>query len=500
MALPAESSPAPGGVLLDVAGLTKRFGGTLALDRVDFRVETGTVHAFLGENGAGKSTLIKVLAGVHLPDGGQVSGPAGSLRPGQPLTGVAFVHQDLGLVDTLSVAENIALGIGFPRRFGLIDWRAAQTRAGEVLRGMELDFEPDEPVGRLGAAEKSMVAIARAVAADAQVLILDEPTATLPTQDVEALHHAIRRLTARGMGIVYVTHRLDEVFQIADQVTVLRDGRCCHTGAVADCSSEELVAHIIGRGAGSMFPTLLEPGRNEVLDVHDLRSKTVGPVSFKLHAAEVLGLVGLRNSGQDTAGRLIAGALMPRGGSVQIAGKAVPPGDLRAAIAAGLGFVSSKRVEESLAMGMNIRENLFLDPGLLELKRINTRHEAQLAHGLLDRFGVRPPQPERLISTLSGGNQQKVVLGRWLETGRRVLVLEEPTIGVDVGARSDIYALLNEAQELGMGVIVISSDFEEIAGLCHRALVFDRGRVVRELARDELTVDRLAKVTGRQEK
>jgi ribose transport system ATP-binding protein len=480
----------PPRTLLGVRGLSKHFGGTKALDAVDFDLRPGEVHALLGENGAGKSTLIKVLSGLYRPDAGEIDWP-----PAGP-EGLAFVHQDLGLVDTASVAENFGLGAGFRHRGPFIDWTATERAVAEALGRLDVHLEPRRLVGHLSPAEKAMLAITRALARNADVLILDEPTATLPNSDVRRLHDAVRALAARGIGIIYVTHRLGEVFEIADRVTVLRDGRRVFTGEASECDDRSLVDHIVGRKVGSLYPDRKGVRGRTVLEVDGLVSKSVGPVSFDLAEGEILGLVGLRNAGQDTCGRLVAGVLRPRGGAVRLGGRAVPPGRVDAAIGRGIGFVSSKRLEESLFVGMSLSENLFPDPRHNGLDRINTGAERDRAQSVLDRYGVRPPRPKALVSSLSGGNQQKVVLARWSDRQVRVLVLEEPTIGVDVGARADAYAILSEAVSLGQGVIVVSSDFEEVAGLCDRALVFREGRIAAELEGGDITPSRLLETAG----
>ena len=486
----------PSSPLLQVTQLSKRFGGTQALRNVDLSVGAGQVHALLGENGAGKSTLIKVLAGIHTPEDGHITGPEGPAIWGASIPGIAFVHQDVGLVDTLTVAESMALSAGFAHRGPLIDWRRTRAQARDALAEMDLDIDPDTLVGRLGAAEKSMVAIARALVVSARLLVLDEPTASLPETDVRRLHAAINRLRDRGLGVLYVTHRLDEVFRIADTATVLRDGLVVHSAPVAGTGPEALVEAIIGRRLEAMFPVRAAPSDRPLMRVDGLASKHVGPVGFTLHSGEVLGLVGLRNSGQDTVGRMIMGALPARSGQVTLNGREMPLGDVGQAVARGLGFVSSKRLEESVCPQLSLQENLHVDPALGDISVINSRAERHLAARTLAAFGVRPPEPSRIIATLSGGNQQKVVLARWLGIGRSVLVLEEPTTGVDVGARAEIYALLGRAVEAGMGALVVSSDFEEVAGLCDRALVLDRGRPVGMLTGNQITVEALTHLSG----
>ena len=476
--------------LLRVRALSKHFGGTKALESVDFDLRAGEVHALLGENGAGKSTLIKVLGGIHTPDSGEIDWPAAGEA------GLAFVHQDLGLVDTASVAENFGIGAGFRQIGPFIDWAATERAVVEALDALGVHLDPRRLAGHLSSAEKAMLAIARALALKAEILILDEPTATLPNSDVTRLHDAVHTLKSKGIGIVYVTHRLSEVFEIADRVTVLRDGRLAYTGPVSDCDDRSLVDHIVGRKVGSLYPERRTPRGETILGIEALSSKTVGPVSFNLAEGEILGLVGLRNAGQDTCGRLIAGVLKPKSGAVRIGGSPVPPGRVDAAIRHGIGFVSSKRLEESLFVGMTLTENLFPEPRHNALDWVNGKREVSKAQSLLDRYRVRPPRPGALVSSLSGGNQQKVVLARWSDRSVRVLVLEEPTIGVDVGARADAYAILSEAVGLGQGVIVVSSDFEEVAGLCDRALVFREGRIAAELTGSEITTPRLLETAG----
>ncbi len=480
--------------LLEVRGLTKRFTGTLALDAVDFDVRAGEVHALLGENGAGKSTLIKVLAGVHRADTGLVRLRGRAVDPVTEKLPITFIHQDLGLVDTMTVAENVAVLAGYPRRRGLISWRGARAAATDALQRMGGGVDPDARVGTLPAAEKSIVAIARAIAVKSDLLVLDEPTAALPEADVARLLEVLRRLRASGIGIVYVTHRLDEVFRIADRVTVLRDGRRVTTEAVEDTNPQALIYSIVGRSLAELFIKPSAAIAQAVLTVDGLATREVGPVTFSVAAGEILGLVGLRGAGHDVVGRAIFGDLPIEAGTVALGHEALRVASPRDAIRSGIGFVSSKRGEESLARSMTVRENLFINPvtaGTRLLQPILPAAEQTRARRVLQRYGVRPPAPERVIATLSGGNQQKVIVARWMEAGSRLLVLEEPTFGVDVGSKAEIYRLLQEALDQGLAVLLISSDFEEVAGICHRALIFDRGRVAAELARTELSIARL---------
>jgi ribose transport system ATP-binding protein len=483
------------GPLLDVTGLTKRFTGTLALDHIDFDLRGGEIHALLGQNGAGKSTLIKILAGVYTPDAGSIRFDDRLVRPTIGALPIAFIHQDLGLVEWMTVAENVAVQTGYPRdSLGLISWRKVRRAAIDALTTMGSDIDPDAAVSTLAAAERSLVAIGRALAVKADILVLDEPTAALPESDVGRLLDALKSLRASGIGIIYVTHRLDEVFRIADRVTVLRDGRRVATLEANETSPGDLVEKIVGRSLSDAFVKPAPPSDDIVLEVDRLIASAVGPVSFATAAGEVLGLVGLRGAGHHTIGRAIFGQLPISGGHVSLGGRRIDPTDPADAMAKQIGFVSSRRAEESIAANMSIRENVYINPvatgkGVMQL--VWRREEVADTGAVLTRYSVKPQDSERVVATLSGGNQQKVVLARWMEAKVRLLVLEEPTIGVDVGSKAEIYHLLQQSLLGGLAVLLVSSDFEEVERICHRALVFSRGRVVSEIPRGELTITRL---------
>ena len=487
--LPAGDAP-----LLSVAGLTMAFTGTLALDRVDFDVRRGEIHALLGQNGAGKSTLIKILAGVHKPLFGEIRVAGRTVDPSAEKLPINFIHQELGLVDALTVAENVAIAAGYPRQRGLIDWRAADRAAEQALAIMAGDIPPSARVAELTSAEKSIVAIARALATNCEILVLDEPTAALPEPDVERLFAALERLRARGLGIVYVSHRLDEVFRLADRVTVLRDGRRIATVPVGEIDSDRLIAMIVGHNVVDADISSSTTVGDPLLVVDGVTSRTVGPVSFSLMAGETVALVGLRGAGHTTLARALFGDLRIHSGSVTLAGQPALAHTPAEAMAAGIGLISSKRGEESLATSLSVRENLFVNPwitGTPAFGWLAPAEEHLRAEQVISRYAIRPPEVERPVAVLSGGNQQKVVVARWLESRVRLLILEEPTAGVDVGSKAEIYALLQRSLARGLGVLLVSTDFEEVARVAHRALVFDRGRVVATLERAELTVARL---------
>lgn len=506
----ASIDASPADEVLSLEGLSKRFGGTQAVSNVGFSVHAGEILALLGENGAGKSTLIKMLAGVHGADAGEFRfrGACFDPREGHPC--IAFIHQDLGLIEWMTVAENMCLMHGrYPRRFGLIDWSAARRRAVEALALVSDEIDPDARVQDLTRTEKSLVAIARALARDAQVLVLDEPTASLPQSDVEMLHGVLMRLRARGVAMVYVSHRLDEVFAIADRVVVLRDGYLVADEPIGRLDGARLIELIIGGRMKDVFVRPPVPADAPVaLTLENLVAADVGPVSLMLRRGEVLGLVGLRGAGQDAVGRALFGRCAIRSGQAVLGG-----GDVLAsrhpqkAIRAGIAMVAGDRNAESVARGLSVQENLFLNPALTGRRLSDFAHpraEAKTTAAIGQTFDIRPNDPAAAIETLSGGNQQKVVMARWMQIGAQVLILEDPTAGVDVGSKADIYALLAEALAQGLAVLLISTDFEEVAGISHRALVFRDGRVAAELSGGDLTVESLLstaslETTSRQE-
>jgi ribose transport system ATP-binding protein len=481
--------------VLEVRGARKRFGGTLALDGVDLAVNAGEIHAFLGANGAGKSTLIRILAAVHPADGGSFLWHGETVESDTLAERIAIVHQDLGLIDFMSVGENMAMGYGYPRKGNrLINWRAVDARAKEVLAELGAPLPLHVAVADLSPAERSLVAIARAVSRDVDLLILDEPTASLPEADVGRLFAALRRLKAKGVAIVYVTHRLDEVFRIADAATVIRDGRTIARHAtIGSLSSDELVAEIVGH-LPQRGDKRTAVKRKPVLEVRELRSYAIGPVSFSLGEGEILGLAGLRAQGHEGVGRMLAGVFRPTGGNIVLDGKPLALATTADAIRAGIGFATGRRAEEAVAPALTVRENLFLNPLNFDGKRFRLRHlgqEVKAAAKILARFSVKPADPNRDIGTLSGGNQQKVVLARWAGQKYRVIVLEDPTIGVDIGAKSDIYRMMLGDCEAGTSYIVVSSDIEELVNVCDRVLAFSRGRIVAELTGEGLTTEAL---------
>jgi ribose transport system ATP-binding protein len=490
---PASQPSVSSTPLLELRDLCKSFGETFAVDHVSLTSERGQILALLGENGAGKSTVIKLLAGIYQPD-------HGSMRlNGQPInhhrdSQIAFIHQDHGLVDTMTIAENIALVRGYDKMLGLIDWRSTGEIAERALQHVGLSIDPAVIVSELSRTERSLVAIARALAMNVDLLVLDEPTASLPAADVERLFEVLQHLRERGVGMIYVTHRIDEVFRIADRVAVMRDGRLVTVQNVSQTSMKELVNAIVGRPLSAVFIRAPKPSSEPILDFRAVQLGHLKPASFSVMAGELIGFTGLRGAGHELLGRALAGILPCAGGEIRIHGRRVLLASPRHAITAGVAFITSNREEESLAPSLSVRENLFLNPlpmGRRLFSFLLPQSERRQARALLQQFYVRPADPERVIATLSGGNQQKTVLARGFATPGSVFALEEPTQGVDVGAKSDIYAIMIHALSSGCCIVIISSDFEEVALVCHRALVFNRGDIVAELLREEISVARL---------
>ncbi|TPQ22901.1 sugar ABC transporter ATP-binding protein [Streptomyces sporangiiformans] len=488
--------------LVRIRGLSKRFGGTRALAGVDLDIHGGSVLALLGPNGAGKSTLIKVLAGVHHADEGEVTVAGHRLGTDAASRCMSFIHQDLGLVEWMTVAENIALSTGYARggrQRTLISWRRTRERCTEVLRTVAGHLDPDARIADLAPAERSLVAIARALATRAELIVLDEPTASLPAADCARLFDVLHSLRDRGHGILYVSHRLDEVYAVADTFAVLRDGRLVSHGPLAGHSLTRLVHDIVGFELTAHRPAALPADGPPALTLDGVRTARAGPVSLELRHGEILGLVGLTGAGHMDLGRALAGSRRLLGGRALLDGRPYRPGTVAAAVGLGVGLVTGNRQEEGCAAELTVRENLLANPragGLSALRWISPRRERTEAVALMDRFSVRPRDSEAPIATLSGGNQQKVMIGRWVPVGMRLLILEEPTASVDVGAKATIHGLLDDALAAGLAVLLISTDFEEVAGVCRRALVFVRGAVTAELSGPDLTVAALTRAAS----
>jgi ribose transport system ATP-binding protein len=481
---------------VQMRGIHKGFYGVPVLIGVDFEVRRGEVHALAGGNGAGKSTLMKILQGVYSLDSGEIS------IDGKPVhlssihdaraAGIGMVFQEFSLVPTLTVAQNIYLTTEPRGAGGLINDREASRRARAVFRDMAVDVDPDARVSSLSTAYWQLTEIAKALAQDARVLIMDEPTASLAKHETEALFELVERLKARGIAVVYISHRMDEVYRIADRITILRDGRRLFTKELTEVTPAEIVEGIVGKqieGELAYRERQTQADARPVLQARDLRSgRRVQGVSFELYAGEIVGLAGLMGSGRTELARCLFGIDKLDGGELLIHGEPVDVTNPRAAMAARLALIPEDRRDQGLVLEHSVIDNLLL-PLLDRVRRgplIDDRAGRKLARSLLDRFAVKVAHPDRPVRLLSGGNQQKVVIAKWLGTDPEVLIMDEPTAGVDIGTKSEILDMIRSLADAGKGVIVISSELPELLAVSDRVLVLRDGTVQQVLARRDI--------------
>jgi len=488
--------------LLVVRDLTKSFPGQVALDRFDIEIGEGRTHALVGQNGSGKSTFIKILAGFHQPDPGSTATLAGkTLHLGDgdeaEAAGVRFVHQDLGLVDALNAVENISMGAGYTTgRFGRIDWKADRRRAAEGLEALGFgDVNIDVPVAMLAPSQKTAVALTRALfewEQNAHLLVLDEPTASLPGADVERLFSAIRLLKERGVAILYVSHHLDEVFEIADDVSVLRDGRRVTTMPTESLDHTRLIELMIGHKLERIeHHSSAQLDEAAALSVESIRGGTITNLDLTVRPGEVVGVAGITGSGRELVAPFITGQTPSDDGSVVVCGTPLPNYDPNAAIQAGLAFVPADRASQGIIPLESVSNNLTLADVERNWRGGRLRHAEERAEtGVwIDRLQIKTAGTEIPIGALSGGNQQKVLFGRSLRLVPRVLVLDEPTSGIDVKAKEQILQLIDEAASSGAAVLVVSTDTDELVQAAHRIVIMVGGTVVAELSGDEMTTE-----------
>ncbi len=507
----SDGSP-PGGrsnaPVLEVRGVDKHFPGVHALRAVDFELRAGEVHALVGENGAGKSTLIKVMTGVYNADGGDVRFNGQNVSFASPLAaqaaGISTIYQEVNLIPLMSVAENLFLNRE-PRRAGLVDQRRLRRDATRILSDYGVNVNVARPLRSLGLGAQQMVAIARAVQLDARIVIMDEPTSSLEYREVARLLDVVRRLRDDGVAIVYVSHRLDELFQICDRVTVMRDGRVVAVRDIAELDRLSLISLMLGRDIGQVRRegvTAFDAKRAEnaddsvvpVLAVEGLsRRNQLDAISLQIRPGEVVGLGGLLGSGRSETAKGIAGALKTDAGSVSVAGTALHRNSTKAAIKAGVVMLPEDRKTEGIIPNLSVRENIVLAalPRLSRLGLLNKAKQEQIVTLFMDRLKIKASGPEQKVAELSGGNQQKVMLARWLCLNPKVLLLDEPTRGIDVGAKAELQSLIDELAADGLGVLLISSELEELIEGSDRVVVLKEGRVVGELHGDEVTEDAL---------
>jgi ABC-type sugar transport system ATPase subunit len=490
---PFAVEPAPARVVA-LRGVSRRYGATLALDRVDLELAPGRVHAVVGENGAGKSTAAKIAAGVVAPSAGTlaVDGEEVSFRSAHDAEacGIVLIPQELQLYEPLSIAENLFVGRARPRgRAGVVRADLMRRRAAEVLERVGLDLPPTTRIEQLSPATRQLVAIARALVLEARVLIMDEPTAALDEWETQRLLKIVATLRGAGVSVLFVSHRLREVKQIADEITVMRDGKVVAAGPSAAFSEGELVRHMVGRPVSLLARTARRSGSDVVLRTRALsRGGQFSGVDLTLHSGEVLGMAGLIGSGRSEFAQALIGFTKPTGGTIELRGRELRPGGVRKALRRGLGYVPEERASQGLFLPLTVRENITL-PALARLARaalIFQRDEVRYAAKAVEPLNLRGTQADQ-VSALSGGNQQKVLLARWIGLAPKVLVLDEPTRGIDVSARAEIYQIIDRLTSEGVAVLLISSDIQEIVLLSDRVVVMRNGQLVAEFASDEVT-------------
>jgi rhamnose transport system ATP-binding protein len=491
--------------VIQLRSISKRFGAVQALSNVDLDLFAGEVHALVGENGAGKSTLVKILAGVTHPDSGTVSIQGRAVNITGPARarelGVAVIHQHANLFPDLTIAENVFIA-DMPRRSGRIDWRGMRARATELFETLGAPMRVTGPVRGLGVADQQLIEIAKALSADARVVVMDEPTASLSPREVNRLRTVIAQLRDRGAAILFVSHRLEEVFDLSQRVTVLRDGAHVVTLETHQLTPGEVIRHMVGRSVDALFPKPQVATGEAVLEVDNVsRAGAFQDVSLTVHKGEIVGLAGLVGAGRTEVARCLFGIDRADSGEVRIGGKAVSLESPNAAMRAGLVYVPEDRHAQGLVLDFSVAQNVSL-PLLRRLYRLLLvgNKEERLAVRYIDQLSIKTQGPAQPVAALSGGNQQKVVIAKWLAAEPRVLILDEPTQGVDIGAKADVHRIIGDLAAAGMAVLLISSELPEILGMSDRILVMHDGRIEDELSRDEATQEKVMfAATGHQE-
>jgi ribose transport system ATP-binding protein len=480
--------------------ISKKYPGVLALDKVSFEVEQGEVHALVGENGAGKSTLMKILTGVRIPDQGEIVYRNESIKIHNPRDarnlGISIIYQEFNLLPHLTVAQNIFIGRE-PRKKPsfLLDEKELNRRAQEILDSLHLYIKPTEKIANLTVACQQMVEIVKALSVKSEILVMDEPTAALTEHEIEELFRVILKLKAQGVGIIYISHRLEELEHIADRVTVMRDGRYIDTVKYAETDINQLITMMVGRSITEIFPVRKAKIGNVALRVENLtENKKLKDISFKLHSGEVLGVAGLMGAGRTEMARAIFGADPVDSGNVYIHGKGIRINSPHQAIEHGIGYLTEDRKKDGIALGLSVENNILLASIPQFTNRFGLVQEGRTekkANNLVSALKIKTPSLEQKAEFLSGGNQQKLIIARWLCRNSRVLIFDEPTRGIDVGAKLEIYELINQLTEEGVAIIMISSELPEILGMSDRILVMHAGRIAGVLSRSEATQEKI---------
>jgi len=474
--------------IVEVKNITKVFPGVRALDKVSLKLLPGEVHGLVGENGAGKSTLIKIISGVYQPSSGEIiingekqviKDPSSAL-----LLGIVPVHQELNLEQHLSVAENIYVGRQPKTKFGFVDYREMNRLAAEYLKELDVHIDPSIPLGMISIAERQMVYIARAISLEAKVLIFDEPTASLTEHETESLFQAIKKLKKKNISIIYISHRLEEVFHICDFLTIMRDGSVVAEKSISEITSDYIIRMMVGRDIKEMYQKERIAKGNPVLEVRNLNVKGIlSNISFCIRSGEIVGIAGLVGAGRTELVRTIFGDLQKTSGEILIDGKVVNINSPSDAIKAGVGLVPEDRKEQGLVLGLPVFINICMAiiSKITSLGIINRRTETEFANQYVNQLAIRTPSIYQQVQYLSGGNQQRVVIAKWLATNPKILLVDEPTRGIDVGAKAEIHALLNELVKKGVAILMISSELPEVLAMSDRILIMHQGQVKAEL-------------------
>lgn len=489
--------------LIELIDITKTFPGVRALDNVSMKVISGEVHALVGENGAGKSTLIKILAGVFRPDGKKsvIKIASEEVELNNPIIaqecGISVIYQEFNLLPYLSVTENIFLGRLPTKKSGIIDWKKANSNASEILLSLNLDIDPRTFLKDLSVAQKQIVEIAKALSLDARIIIMDEPSAVLAGEELNYLFEVIRSLKERGITVVYISHRLDEIFEIADRVTVLKDGKLVGTLKIQDAEKSALIKMMIGRTLDETFPKSANGNGEKILEVKNISTKNlINNVSFILHKGEVLGIAGLVGSGKTELARTLFGVDPLTNGQIIIDEKTVKNIDPKRAVELGVGLVPEDRKSQGLVLKLSIQKNITL-PVLKFFTKIGLIHknlEIKYVKDCMQALEIKAPGINTVVQQLSGGNQQKVVVAKWLGINPNVFILDEPTRGIDVGTKKEMYNIIRDLAEDGAGVIMMSSELLEILGMSDRILVMHQGEIAGELKADEASEERILRL------
>ncbi|MBU8770956.1 sugar ABC transporter ATP-binding protein [Cytobacillus oceanisediminis] len=485
--------------VVEMKNIHKSFFNVQVLKGVDFDLIPGEIHALMGENGAGKSTLMKILTGIHKSNSGEILYKGEIVEYHSPKeaekAGIAVIHQELNIIPYLTVAENMFLGKELKRQpFGILKTKEMNEKTKENLNRLGIDIDPQKEAGELSVGQQQMIEIARAIAAETEVLIMDEPTAALTDREIETLFTVINQLRREGVAIIYISHRMEEIFRMCDRITVLRDGQSIGTKITSETDFEEIVKMMVGRELGERFPERTAEIGGDRFVVEDLSLEGIfNNISFNVRKGEILGVAGLMGAGRTEIMETIFGARKKKSGRIYMDGKELNIRKPHHAIAAGIGFITEDRKDEGLVLGLTVRENLAI-PNLKKLSKssvIQKQKEKQWTEEMIQKLRIKTSGPEQEVKSLSGGNQQKVVFGKWLGTEPKLLILDEPTRGVDVGAKKEIYSIMNELTEKGFSIIMVSSELPEILGMSDRVMVIHEGKLSAILDKKEASQEKI---------